>query len=228
MKRKLIAAGGLALALGACSSPDRAIFVTSTNLGINADPTTRVVNIGFDRTEGFIGPNYVEHGHTPEVVGYIQSDMAVLAPTIKQLYATGKAARVATNENEKPSDAPQTGDRLPAYGERRIMFFGTSSTIGLKAAFTPEQAPNINFGYKRKEVSIIPFQYDNPKDRKSADIYASVLASIDIKGDFGASPTIKNTQFFATGQPAEHLAETLRGTFKGAAQTAAAAAAAKQ
>lgn len=47
MKRHALLLGTVALLLAGCDTTDRAIFVTSTNIGINADATTRVVNLGY-------------------------------------------------------------------------------------------------------------------------------------------------------------------------------------
>lgn len=44
------------LLLAACGYDDRAIFVTNTSVGIDADAATQKVGIGYDRTEIFTGP----------------------------------------------------------------------------------------------------------------------------------------------------------------------------
>src|SRR5689334_8264542 len=114
MRRPLLVTGVL-LVVGGCASPDRGIFVTSTNIGINADATSRVVNIGYDRTEGFVGPAYVEDGTLPSVVGYLHSNLSVLDPQIRQLYATGQAASIVASEKPRGPVSEPTGQ-----GKRRV------------------------------------------------------------------------------------------------------------
>lgn len=205
MRRHALLLGTVALLLAGCDTPDRAIFVTSTAIGINADTTTRVVNLGYDRTEGFIGPDYVAEGAAPSAVGYLQSNLEVFAPKIKQLYATGRAAELVTMD-KLPTDQEQS-DTLT--GTRRLMLFGTSSNVGFKLGFSSAAGlpDSIVFGYKRKELSVIPFTAQDPTDGKK-DQYASVLASIDMDQTTDALPTsnLKLTQFVATGMAARNLA----------------------
>ena len=41
--------------------------------------------------------------------------------------------------------------------KKRLVFFGTSTTLGLKAGFSGDGYPDsLTFGYKRKEFSFIP------------------------------------------------------------------------
>ena len=85
-----------------------------------------------------------------------------------------------------------------------MVFFGTATTVGLKVGFDETGAPDsVLFGYKRKELSVIPLGSDGNKL-----VYPSVLASLDTAAETG---TLKGTgltvaQFFATGRPAELLA----------------------
>jgi len=219
----LIGAVALAAALtgAGCSSPDRAVFVTSTNIGINADATSRVVNLGYDRTEGFVGPDYVDTGAAPPAVGYIESNLEVFAPKIKQVYATGKAADIVTR-----ADASSVVVQPDDYtGERRIMAFGTSSNVGLKLGFaTSTGVPDsISFGYKRNEASVIPFRPGDPTTGQP-DQYASVLASVDMDQSATTLPAskLRMTQFVATGVAAQNLAKNgaIQGIFKNKASSA--------
>ena len=56
----------LPLALVGCANPKYGVFATSTNLGIDADATAGKVVIGYDRTEGFVGPGYPKTGTAPQ------------------------------------------------------------------------------------------------------------------------------------------------------------------
>src|SRR5882757_6834672 len=120
---RIIVGPVLALALGACSSgEENVLFVTSTDIGIDADAKTGSANIGVGRNEGMIGPVYVDSGGTPPIVASIQSNLSIFNPKVNQLYATGNAARFATGATERE---PRIGDPDELSGRRRAMFFGT-------------------------------------------------------------------------------------------------------
>ncbi len=199
------------LLLGGCDSTDHVVFVTVTNIGIDADAQSQTANIGYQRTEGMVGPAYVDGGQLPQAVSILSSNLSIFSPQIKQLYATGHAAAVATNKNLAPQDTVQ-----PATGARRIMFFGTNSNIGLKLGFAGDMPSSIILGYKRQEMSIIPLHKDNP-GAQNPDVYPSVLATIDMNVTSSSLPQsgVGVTQVFATGIPAENLAAlpNVRDTF---------------
>jgi hypothetical protein len=104
------------LTLLAAGCTDRAVFVTSTDIGINANVTTEQVHIGYGRTELFQGPSYPNAGSVPEVVGYLGSNLEVFSPKIHQVYATGKAADLVT-QPEVPEQTAEESDSLE--GARR-------------------------------------------------------------------------------------------------------------
>lgn len=233
MNRIQIPAALLCLsALAACASPDRAVFVTSTSVGINGDVATQTANIGYDRTEGFIGPNFVETGSAPSVFSYIASNLSLFDTSVKQLYATGGAACMVTNgdansvsDDEKSS--PLCGKKTDKLqGSTALMLFGTTNTLGLKAGFDPASGlpSSIIFGYKRKEMSVIPFhkQKDGEKDKES--VYASTLASIELGSEVKtfADSGVRIVQFLATGQAAKNLAgqDIIREIYKAKASDA--------
>jgi len=91
---RALAALTAVILLAGCT--DYATFVTATNIGINADVKTQDLSIGYGRTELFTGPGYPEQGEAPRAVGYINSDLHVFQPHIRQLYATGDAAELVT------------------------------------------------------------------------------------------------------------------------------------
>ena len=62
---------------------DYATFVTSTNIGINADANTQDLSIGFVRAELFVGPGYPEQGEAPQAVGFLASNLSAFQPHIK-------------------------------------------------------------------------------------------------------------------------------------------------
>src|SRR5438270_4394358 len=149
-------------ALAACTlfaaCTDYATFVTATDIGISADVKTQDVNIGYSRTELFTGPGYPEQGEAPRAVGYIDSDLHIFQPHIKQLYATGEAAELVTLPPlmlPPPPLSPTNPDEPRYYGQRRPLVFATGANIGLNLAFGPGTAPvpsSIKLAYNREQL----------------------------------------------------------------------------
>ena len=230
---RVLTALAACILLAACT--DYATFVTATDIGISADVKTQDVNIGYSRTELFTGPGYPEQGEAPRAVGYIDSDLHVFQPHIKQLYATGEAAELVTlppSMLPPPPLSPTNPDEPRYYGQRRPLVIATGANIGLKLGFGAGTAPvpsSIKFGYNREEVSVIPMRRELPTD-KERDKYAPVLASMDMNlggTSTQASTNLGITQFFATGSAARNLAvhPNIRRYFYAKAETAVAAAA---
>ena len=205
-----------------------ALFITSTSVAIDADAKVPKLSIGYDRLEGFIGPKYLD-GSIPPVVAIIKSDGKLLNPQIHQLYATGNAANIITNQGHQPSDCSSctTGDPMV-----KPMLFGTSTTSGFKIGFDAASKvvpTEVIFGFKRQEISYIPL--------KSAQTYGSVLAFIksyrkqesgqtnpeNLGNGLGNNFEFKDVQYFSTGQAAENLAaeNRIKTIFKEEASTAA-------
>ncbi len=208
-----LAALSILLLAAGCADPDSVLFVTVTNIGIDADTKPANVTIGYDRYEGYIGPTYGT-GAIPPVVARIESNLAIFNPEIRQVYATGDAAKLVTgNQSSAPSNKALSG-------KKRLAFFGTGTNIGLKVAFMANAPESISFGYKRKEFSFIPLGKTIDKDTGvEIDAYGSVLASIDMNVNTPSLTTTKLgvSQFFATGIAAEQLASTnaeIRQAFK--------------
>ncbi|MEJ0028756.1 MAG: hypothetical protein WDN01_22240 [Rhizomicrobium sp.] len=191
----------MVLALSACASPqDTVVFVTNTSLGVNVENQPPSASVAYDRTEGYVGPR-TANGGLPPVVASLQTGGDVFDPKVRQTYATGAAAEIAADPG---SGAHGPSDLEGPSADNRMAFFGTSTTIGLKVGFDTSAVPNsLVFGFKRKELSIIPLGTDGTKR-----VYPSVLASVDTTV---AATTLKGTgltiaQYFATGLAAESLA----------------------
>ena len=218
VKRILVLAISALSLFGCGGDPDRVLFLTTTQIGIDADSKSQSTTIGYERYEGYIGPGY-KNGGVPPVIARLESNLSIIDPKVSQVYATGDAARLASGGTAKWKEKPLTG-------QREIMFFGTGTTLGLKANFSAE-APAFNLGYKRQEFSLIPIgaqkaqakvatrASDNMTDTKtkrdvdqSEDVYLSVLAAFDLnianKSFEGTGAGV--SQFFATGDAAEQLA----------------------
>lgn len=209
---------GSVLALAGCASPDHVLFVTKTSIGIDFDSKPATASIAYDRIEGYIAPRYA-NGEIPPVVASVKSDGKIFNPEIRQIYATGDAATIATG-----GKAPARN--RPMKGARELMFVGTTTTTGLKVGFTTGLPDSFVFGFKRKEFSYIPLATVGTGD-KAHDVYPSVLASIDTAASASLDGTVKdtklmNSQFFATGKAAALLAasSTIRSSFKALAAEA--------
>lgn len=212
----------LMIALGGCTNGvDRAVFVTKTSLSVlDVDSTPPSISVAYDRTEGFFGPSY-QSGGIPPVVGIVRSDGKVLNPKVQQLYATGNAARVISGVKANGDD--------DLSGDKKNLFFGTSTTTGLKIGFdattTGSVIPNsFIFGFRRKEYSVLPL---GKKADDKSDNYPSVLAAIDNSGEAGVSESgnkpfagLKISQYFATGIAATNLAGSVKDEFGEATEDA--------
>ncbi len=201
---KLISLFIVAMLLAACADTSRVIFVTTSSIGINVDNKPPTVSIAYDRTEGYIGPRY-DNGAVPPVVASIETDGGIFNPRIRQIYATGAAAVKAVGTPHAP-DGPQ--GLLGSKDSKRMVFFGTTTTLGIKAGFSGEGYPDsFVFGYKRKEFSYIPLGTAIVEGQPT-DTYPSVLGTIDTTTNVQTrtGTSLKTLQFFATGQAAETLA----------------------
>lgn len=241
----------LALTLGACASPrENAIFVTKTSLSvIDAESTPVNITLAYDRTEGYVGPRF-DDGTVFPVVGYFETTGTGLNREVKQTYATGLAAKILTAK-AIPDPLKCAVCARPSQMEKPpVMFFGTSTTLGLKLALQASSMvpESFTFGYKRKEVSIIPVDQERqPSVLASLDntntvsIVASGPAGGGQGGNTAAAGAAATTdgvaassaqapdrivfslaQFFATGVAAEQLAlnDDLRNVFTARAKAA--------
>jgi hypothetical protein len=203
--RKHFIPGAILLALGACANgEENVLFVTATQIDIGYDSSLGNANIGYDRNEFVVGPQYVETGGTPPIVSDMKSDLSVFNPKINQLYATGNAALIATGG----APDPDIGESSKLKGERRVMFFGTGTSFGLNIKFQSEIPTAVSLGYKRKELSVIPLNKSAGRKPDQVDKYGSTFARIEMNGDFSApsKTSVPLKQFFATGSAAENLA----------------------
>jgi len=200
----------LLLGVSGCAT-DRAVFATKTSLAIlDVDSAPSSVSIAYDRKEGFVGPAY--NGVAPPAIAVIKSGVGIFKPKIKQLYATGNAAVLASNQ-----EASITTEEM--RGDGSVMFFGTTTNVGLKLSVEPTSSGipvpnNFVFGFRRKEFSVIPIQ----ETTDGSKVYPSVLATIDTNaeakvGTDGKEINFSNVQYFATGIAAQNVAIQQRDVF---------------
>lgn len=198
-----------ALCLAGCATPrDNAVFVTKTALGIDVDSAPASAAAGYNRVEGYLGPRY-DTGTVPAVAGSFKTDGGFFDRKVRQVYATGNAALNAT-----------TGQ--PAFsterfsGERKAMFFGTGTVLGLNIGLGGAAPDSFTFGFKRREVSVIPVTtetsskvMDNGVETEVVHRFPSVFARFDNTtqaAGTAADSGLDIRQFFATGLAAERMA----------------------
>jgi hypothetical protein len=128
------------------------------------------------------------------VVAVFMTNGQLLDRRVKQLYATGDAARTLLAPAEPvASDPKQEGDFKP-------MFFGTSTTVGLKIGYEAGGSTStFTLGYKRKELSVIPVN-----EGRFPAVLATLQTDVDARGATGSS--FGAGQLFATGAAATALA----------------------
>ena len=210
-------------ALSACA-PDHVMFVTDTSLGINVETKpTPTASVAFDRTEGYIAPSYA-NGALPPVVASLHIDgQSLLSPYVKQVYATGPAAVIVSGgpgPSQIGSGGPSQSTPTLTDARNRWAFVGTSTSVGVKISFDtttstppPPIPESFLFGYRRKEISILPVGSQN-----GVDSYPSVIASVNSTAGAGGGPagsTFQHSQFIATGVAADWLARNpeVKGAF---------------
>ena len=209
------------VAVAGCAESDTVLFVTGTDLGIQFDGATQNASVGYDRSELVIAPVFRD-GAVPPVFGQFETDRSIFTPHIVQLHATGNAALVATKRLKQPSIADGTTPLQNKLNKkRRMMFFGTATSTGLKVTLGTPRPANFNFGFKRQEVSLIPLT-DVVKQVAEKDLDGSTKNKLKVTGKRYA-PVIGSLrlrvrtkemkdagmfiqQFFATGDAAEMIA----------------------
>jgi hypothetical protein len=210
--------------LTGCASPDL-VFVTKTSIGVDVDAQS--ASLAYDRTEGYFAPRQPNRETVP-VFASASSDGTWLTRNVKQVYATGNAAKLVSGPVQaRPQPAAQQAlYRNTVYdagakavplpqasaaqhdsttaSTNKSLFFGTGNLLGFKIGWgTGSAVDTFTFGYKRKEISIIP------RDENDKEI-PSVMASLDT-GTSAAGPTDSKfavKQFFATGEAADTLANS--------------------
>lgn len=183
----------LAALLCGCASTESVTFLTKTSLGVDVSSQPAAAQIGYDRFEGYIGPRF-DNGAVPPVVASFETNGQLLDRQVRQVYATGRAAEIATLASAGTS--PPT---TPLTGTHKVMFFNTGTMVGLKLGFGATATEAFTFGYKRREISVIPITEGQ---------FPSVLATLqnDVEGSTRDKAGLGVTQYFATGVAADAMA----------------------
>jgi hypothetical protein len=187
----------LALLLTACASgPNTVVFVTKSSLGVDVEQTPPGASIAYDRVEGYFGPRF-DSGAVPPVVASFTTNGQLLGREVKQVFATGDAARLLANPSAQVAADPAL------KGDFKPMFFGTSTTLGVKIGFEAGGSTStFTLGYKRKELTVIPV---------TQDVFPSVLGTLqtDINAATASDSRFGAGQLFATGSVATDLARRI-------------------
>ena len=202
----LLLFAALASACANIKPEENVIFFTKTSLGIDVDGTPPEVSLAYSRQEGFMGPRY-DNGGVPPVASALTTNGQLFSRSVKQVYATGTAANTLTG-----SAAPLPNAQ-PLSGGKKAMYFGTSTTTGVRLSFSATGAEGFVFGYRRKEMSFIPVGQAN-----GVDTYASVIGvySNEVEGASTAGLELGISQYFATGAAADNIAgwEGVKSAFR--------------
>jgi hypothetical protein len=234
---RLLAGIGCALLLAGCADVSRnVVFVTKASVGIDVDTTAQTASVAYDRTEGYFAPRYANQ-EPVAVYASVATNGAMFDRKIRQVYATGRAAEIVSTPSQaaavprqalyrrtsmdtaaaSPAQRPAAPAGPAGQPTDKSMFFGTGTVIGFKVGMGTSTIDTFTFGYKRKEVSLIPHAPDDGD-------FPSVMASLDT----GTAVTIQPngskfdvSQFFATGTAAEALAQnrTIHEQFQDEAQS---------
>ncbi|MBT2301387.1 hypothetical protein J7E70_13035 [Variovorax paradoxus] len=181
----------LLVAVSGCAS-DNVVFLTKTSFGIDVSSEPAGVNIGYDRFEGYVGPRF-DSGAVPPVAASFETNGKLFDRAIRQVYATGEAARVVTSAG-KAASAPDM------KGTHKVMIFSTGTALGLKLGFGSTGATDMfTLGYKRREASVIPI---------TNGTFSAVVATLqnDVSAGSRADTEFGVQQYFATGEAAVSVA----------------------
>lgn len=229
MKRHLTYLLATPLIFTAGCASESLFFSTKTSVGIDISATNGSPrgNIGYDRTEAAIVPAKSD-GSAHSVLGGLDADLSLFDVRIKQIFATGKAADLAADNNVGKA-APSTNSAPATPGTAADKKLGQPIVFATDASFSLLNIQIDNNGlpgsgstlYRRSEATLIPIK---PGQDEVASVYADI--SIDTSGkdqnkpdggyswiekEVGEHPTrfdragVRIVQSFATGSAAEKL-----------------------
>lgn len=205
----LTALGLAALVAGGCSN--KLVFATHTSYGLDVSGTAEIpnrVSFSYNRQETAIVPRKTD-GEAHSVFGGLDSDIHWWeGAVIKQTFATGEAAKIATGS----ARAAGAHDTTTKTNSTKPLIFLTGTTFGLHLSAGDGQVqPSLLMGYRRAEAAYIPVP-DPAQEVRS--VYADVLintksptnTTVTITTNFPTMKGVRIKQSFATGLAAENLA----------------------
>lgn len=224
----------LTLLAGCSLGKDNILFVTKTSLGVDVDSKPPTLEIGFDRKEMTIAPEFLVRTDgeeksaaiLPQMAGFT-SDIGIINQALGQSFATGTSAilmgkYLTSQARPEPTltieadEIKSTAKVTVASGsERKRYFFGTDTNFGFKVGFGLETGglpDSLSLGYKRKELAFVPLfestDSDSNNNEKKVVYLPSLLATAGLATDASGPREGKlvHSQFFATGHAASYLA----------------------
>jgi hypothetical protein len=191
------------------------LFLTQSNIGLDAETKPPTAEISISRREGVVEPSF-EGGQTPPVIAGFRNasnPMSRLLFGVQSTFAGGDAA-VALSQGPGGaitghdsglclSKAPDLRHLLmldtsiPTKGTVVPLFFTTDAIFGLRAAWTAAAAPfpdSVQLGFNRKEVAWAPVFGTDAAACKLAGTnqpgsyvvsMPSFLAALDVKAQAG-------------------------------------------
>lgn len=196
-----------AVALTAGCKSNRLVFVTQSSIGMDVSGTAQMpnkVSFSYDRYEAAIVPRKSD-GEAHSVFGGMDADMTWYGShAIKQTFATGEAAKIATmadSEKLAPTKVTNTA----------ALIFLTATTYGLNlSAGEQSMPPNLLLGYRRTEAAVIPTP---DPDQEARSVYADIHINTSgktnpVTTNFSTLGGVRIVQSFGTGAAANALART--------------------
>jgi len=149
---------------------NRLFFATKTSIGLEVSGTSQMpdkISFSASRYEGAVVPRSAK-GDPYSVYGGLDADIQWLPPeyTIKQTFATGRAAQGAADDGNVPNDDKLGKSRDPLY-------FVTDTSLGIKlSAGKQDVSPTFLLGYKRVEGAVIPV---DSYETEARSVYADIM-----------------------------------------------------
>lgn len=238
----LVLLAGFAALAGCRLGYDTLLFTTRTNVGLDVDSKPPTAELSISRVEGVLAPTFEQGKTPPVLASFRYGQGGLFSSRIGSTFAAGDAATVMAGLYKEPTppnkatgldaiDSPTgtstdkldsalrlsvkpmpNGRDLLQPGEVRPVFFGTTTTFGLKVGWsgmTGQFPDSLSLGYKRKELAIAPVTYKAAGENHLVET-PSLLATVDvdstITGPNDEKTRLTYLQFFATGRAATALA----------------------
>jgi hypothetical protein len=165
------------------------LFATKSNVGFDFDAAPPTAELSISRVEGVIEPTF-EGGRTlPVMASFKTQGEGLFAGGVGQTFTTGDAAVIMATlyGDEYPQAAPdvnweeqvakkfdsaltlrskpQLPGEVPPFATTEVkpVFFGTTTSLGLKVSWSGMSGPNpdsLHLGYKRKELAWAPISME--------------------------------------------------------------------
>jgi hypothetical protein len=176
-KRMLVTIPAFALLQGCAVGYNSTLFMTKSNIGLDAETKPPTLEFSIARREGVIAPGF-EGGQTPPIMASFRTDSNPFSRFffgVKSTFAGGDAA-VALSKPPESQDANYDSVICLSHdlnkktfmgfdisvkekGDVEPFIFGTDTTFGLKIAWsgTSGEVPDtVRLGFNRKEFALAP------------------------------------------------------------------------